>query len=111
RTGGGMLRPALVGLIRFYQVGISAWTPPSCRFTPTCSAYAIEALERHGTARGSWLTLRRLARCHPWGGRGYDPVPLVPGGAVPSAETSTADDGDHERAGTRPGEIEGVDDG
>ena len=72
-----MLRRALVGLIRLYQVGISAWTPAACRFTPTCSAYAIEALNKHGAARGSWLAFRRLMRCHPWGGQGYDPVPLV----------------------------------
>ena len=76
-----MLRRALVGLIRLYQVGISAWTPATCRFTPTCSAYAIQALNRHGAARGSWLAFRRLMRCHPWGGQGYDPVPLVSGGA------------------------------
>ena len=76
-----MLRRALVGLIRLYQVGISAWTPATCRFTPTCSAYAIDALNKHGAARGSWLAFRRLMRCHPWGGQGYDPVPLVWGGA------------------------------
>jgi putative membrane protein insertion efficiency factor len=46
-----------------------------CRFDPSCSTYALEALERHGAARGSWLTIRRLGRCHPWGGMGYDPVP------------------------------------
>ena len=72
-----MLKRALVGVIRLYQVGISAWTPATCRFTPTCSAYAIQALERHGAGRGSWLAFRRLMRCHPWGGQGYDPVPLV----------------------------------
>lgn len=49
--------------------------PPSCRFTPTCSAYALEALQRHGPFKGSYLTIRRLLRCHPWGGSGYDPVP------------------------------------
>lgn len=73
------MRRVLIGLIRLYQVGISSWTPASCRFTPTCSAYAIEALERHGAARGGWLALRRLLRCHPWGGMGYDPVPGVTG--------------------------------
>lgn len=61
--------------IRFYQLAISPHTPPSCRFTPTCSQYALEALRIHGPARGLWLALRRLARCHPWGGSGYDPVP------------------------------------
>jgi putative membrane protein insertion efficiency factor len=49
--------------------------PPRCRFDPSCSTYALEALERHGAARGSWLTIRRILRCHPWGGFGWDPVP------------------------------------
>jgi uncharacterized protein len=71
----GALKAALIGAVRLYQVGISSWTPASCRFTPTCSSYAIEALERYGPRRGSWLALRRLMRCHPWGGEGYDPVP------------------------------------
>ncbi len=62
-------------LVRFYQRCISPLTPPSCRFTPTCSQYAIEAIRRYGPFKGGWLTLKRLARCHPWGGHGYDPVP------------------------------------
>ena len=62
-------------LIRGYQLTISSVTPASCRYLPTCSEYAREALHRHGAARGTWLALRRLARCHPWGGMGYDPVP------------------------------------
>jgi putative membrane protein insertion efficiency factor len=62
-------------LVRFYQVCISPLKPPSCRFTPTCSQYAIEALRKHGPIKGSYLTVRRLLRCHPWGGSGYDPVP------------------------------------
>ena len=70
-----MLRATLVGMIRLYQVGISSWTPAACRFTPTCSSYAIEALERHGVVRGLSLAVRRLLRCHPWGGQGFDPVP------------------------------------
>lgn len=61
--------------VHIYRAVISPMLPPSCRFTPTCSQYAIEALRRHGPLRGSWLTLRRLLRCHPWGGSGYDPVP------------------------------------
>jgi len=61
--------------IRFYQRCISPFTPPSCRFTPTCSQYAKEALIKHGPLKGTWLALRRLLRCHPWGGSGYDPVP------------------------------------
>ena len=54
---------------------LAAGRPSPCRFDPSCSSYALEALERHGAARGSWLTLRRLVRCHPWGGIGWDPVP------------------------------------
>ena len=61
--------------IFFYRRYVSPLTPPTCRFTPTCSAYALEALAKHGPWRGSWLALRRLLRCHPWGGSGYDPVP------------------------------------
>ena len=65
----------LVVLIKFYQLCISPFTPPSCRFTPTCSQYALEALRRYGPFKGGWLALRRILRCHPWGGSGYDPVP------------------------------------
>lgn len=72
-----MLARALIGLIRFYQLAVSPWTPAACRYTPTCSSYAREAIETHGAMRGGWLALRRLARCHPWGGHGYDPVPPV----------------------------------
>ncbi|MBQ2365392.1 MAG: membrane protein insertion efficiency factor YidD [Alistipes sp.] len=65
----------LIALVRFYQLCISPLKPPSCRFTPTCSQYAIEALRKHGPIKGLYLTIRRLLRCHPWGGSGYDPVP------------------------------------
>jgi putative membrane protein insertion efficiency factor len=96
-----MLRAALVGLIRVYQVGISSWTPAACRFTPTCSAYAIQALERHGVRRGGWLAVRRLLRCHPWGGQGFDPVPL-PAGEGRAAESS-ASEGNGAPSGMRSG--------
>ncbi|MDH3205736.1 MAG: membrane protein insertion efficiency factor YidD [Gemmatimonadota bacterium] len=66
----------LIGVVRSYQLLISSWTLPSCRFAPSCSAYAIEAIEKHGAWRGGWLALRRITRCHPWGGHGYDPVPI-----------------------------------
>ena len=70
-----MLSLMLRGLVRAYQLLISPALPPRCRFLPSCSDYAMEALAKHGAARGSWLALRRLLRCHPWGGSGYDPVP------------------------------------
>lgn len=67
---------ALLSLpILFYRGAISPMLPPSCRYTPTCSRYALEALRRHGAIKGSWLAIRRILRCHPWGGSGYDPVP------------------------------------
>jgi putative membrane protein insertion efficiency factor len=65
----------LVALVRGYQYLLSPWWGRQCRFSPTCSEYAIEALERHGAAHGVWLALRRVLRCHPWGGGGFDPVP------------------------------------
>lgn len=61
--------------IRFYRRFISPFTPPTCRFTPTCSQYAIEAIRKHGPLKGLYLAVRRILRCHPWGGSGYDPVP------------------------------------
>ncbi len=72
------MKAILLSLIRFYRKHISPATPPSCRFLPTCSAYALEAIEVHGALRGSWLALRRLLRCHPCHRDGsfvYDPVP------------------------------------
>ncbi len=65
----------LLGLIRFYQGAISPFTPSTCRYTPTCSNYAVEAITKHGPFKGSILAIKRIASCHPWGGSGYDPVP------------------------------------
>jgi uncharacterized protein len=70
-----VLKLLLHGLIRSYQLLVSPLLPAACRYLPTCSEYAQEAIERHGVLAGSWLALCRLARCHPWGGSGYDPVP------------------------------------
>lgn len=65
----------LLKCVRFYQVAISPMLPPRCRYAPTCSQYAVEALQKHGAVKGSVLALRRICRCHPFGGSGYDPVP------------------------------------
>lgn len=70
-----LVRSLLCGLIRIYQWVISPLFPGSCRFEPSCSRYAAEAIARHGALRGVWLSLRRIARCNPWGGAGPDPVP------------------------------------
>jgi len=64
-----------IALIRIYQFTLSPFLGKQCRFTPTCSQYGIEALQKHGALKGSWLTLKRILRCNPWGGSGYDPVP------------------------------------
>ncbi len=73
------MKKLLVGIlilpIKFYQYFISPYFPAACRYTPTCSAYSIEALRRHGPIKGSWLSLKRIFSCNPWGGHGYDPVP------------------------------------
>ena len=65
----------LIGLVKLYRVAISPWLGVNCRFQPTCSEYAIESLRYHGALKGTWLAARRIGRCHPWGGSGYDPVP------------------------------------
>jgi len=69
------MRHAAVMVIRFYQTAVSPWLPPACRYYPTCSAYAIEAIERHGFLRGMLLAVKRILRCHPFHAGGYDPVP------------------------------------
>ncbi|MCX4289997.1 MAG: membrane protein insertion efficiency factor YidD [Duncaniella sp.] len=74
-TISNVARQLLVLPIRFYKLCISPLLPPACRFTPSCSTYAMEAILKHGVFRGSWLAVKRILRCHPWGGSGYDPVP------------------------------------
>ena len=69
-----MLAKILLGLIRFYQYALSPMLPPRCRYQPTCSQYAIEAVRKYGALKGGWLAAKRIGRCHPLGGRGYGPV-------------------------------------
>jgi putative membrane protein insertion efficiency factor len=75
--------------VRAYRLVFSPWVGHNCRYLPTCSAYALEALERHGARRGSWLALRRIGRCHPWGGSGHDPVPPARDPAAHSSKAAT----------------------
>ena len=70
-----MIKRPMLAAIRIYQMTFGAVMPPVCRYTPSCSRYAAEAIEVHGAMRGGWLALKRLGRCNPWGGLGYDPVP------------------------------------
>lgn len=65
----------LIGIVKFYKLFISPILPNSCRYNPTCSIYAVEALQKYGPLKGGWLALKRILSCHPWGGSGYDPVP------------------------------------
>ena len=69
----------LISLIRFYQRFISPLTPPACRFTPTCSQYTLEAIQKYGALKGTWLGIKRICRCHPWGGSGYEAQSLPRG--------------------------------
>jgi putative membrane protein insertion efficiency factor len=71
-----MIARLLIGIVKGYRLLLSPWLGSACRFTPTCSAYSLQALQQHGAAAGSYLTLARIARCHPWCAGGHDPVPL-----------------------------------
>lgn len=70
-----LLAYPLIGLVHVYRIFISPFFPSACRYTPTCSGYALEALQKYGPVKGTWLAAKRFSRCHPWGGSGYDPVP------------------------------------
>ena len=70
-----MIGRVLIWIVRGWQLGPSKVLPPSCRYQPSCSAYAITAIQRYGAARGGWLAVKRILRCNPWGGQGHDPVP------------------------------------
>lgn len=72
---GKLLAWPLLGLVQLYRIAISPWLGANCRFQPTCSEYTLQALRQHGAFRGSCLAAKRIGRCHPWGGSGYDPVP------------------------------------
>jgi putative membrane protein insertion efficiency factor len=90
-----MIRFLLIGLVKGYRLLLSPWLGSACRFEPTCSAYSLQALQLHGAAKGSYLTLRRLGRCHPWCAGGHDPVPgtlfpLASVAAVAPHEVSSA---------------------
>ena len=80
-------------LIRGYQMAVSPFFPAHCRYWPSCSSYAAQALQAHGAIAGSWLALRRIARCHPWGGSGYDPVPQACCAEPPASGENTATEG------------------
>ncbi len=70
-----MLKKIAIAFVKFYQYSIRPLLPNACRYTPSCSEYSIEAINKYGALKGSWLGLKRILRCHPWGGHGYDPVP------------------------------------
>lgn len=70
-----LLNYIFIGLVKFYQIFISPLLPTSCRYTPTCSNYSLEALRKYGPFKGGWLSLKRFLSCNPWGGHGHDPVP------------------------------------
>lgn len=70
-----LLANIFIGIIKFYQLTISPFLGAKCRYTPSCSAYGVEAIKKHGPIKGFWLALKRFGRCHPWGSSGYDPVP------------------------------------
>lgn len=69
------MKTVFIAIIKFYQKGISPILPAACRYTPTCSQYGIEAIQKYGARKGGWMALKRILSCHPWGGHGHDPVP------------------------------------
>lgn len=70
-----LLAQLFIGIIRLYKSVISPILPPSCRYTPTCSTYSLQAIQKYGPFKGGWLAIKRITSCHPWGGHGHDPVP------------------------------------
>ena len=105
-----LLTIVLMAPIRFYRYAISPMLAPRCRYQPTCSAYALEALQTHGPVRGLWLAICRIGRCHPWGGHGYDPVPPVKGPPAKGHtrhERTCNHDHEHSHAGPVMGPLSG----
>jgi putative membrane protein insertion efficiency factor len=92
----------LIGLIRAYQLLLSPYLPASCRYHPGCASYTAEAISVHGPVRGLWLAARRIARCHPWGGMGFDPVPPRPG---EKAQETAAPQRRNHRSSAKPDEL------
>lgn len=91
-----ILSKLIVGLVRFYQLAISPWLGKSCRYTPTCSQYMIEAVDEWGPLKGFWLGIKRIGSCHPWGGHGYDPVPKRTSNkehSIPNVELDSSSEG------------------
>lgn len=88
-----MITRLLVLLIRVYRSAVSPWLGPSCRYLPTCSQYSMECIERHGALAGSWYSVKRICRCHPWGGSGWDPPPDESAKASESTSTRAASHG------------------
>ena len=86
------LKKVLIGLVRVYRIVISPLFPPCCRYYPTCSAYAVQAIRMHGPIPGAWLALKRVARCHPWAPGGLDPVPARASGSAPGKSSTREGD-------------------
>ncbi len=80
-----------MGIVRLYQLFVSPILGPRCRFQPTCSAYAFDAIKLHGGLKGGWLSIKRIMRCHPWGGHGFDPVPEMETMGATQEETKCKD--------------------
>ena len=70
-----IVRTGMIAMVRVYQYGISPFVPAACRYSPTCSDYSVQAINKHGALKGGYLAIKRISSCHPWGGNGYDPVP------------------------------------
>ena len=88
-----MLRVGMIRAIRFYQRAVSPLLGASCRFTPTCSEFAVDAISRYGALSGGWLAFKRILRCRPFGGQGYDPVPEISASGTGAGDTITGDAG------------------